>query len=420
MLTIITDREDGEEFTVSLDEIARLGAERMLAVALIAEADAYVTAASAERDENNRALVVRNGYAKEREITCGAGRLTVKTPRVYDRRRDPETGEAKRFASVIVPPYVRRSPKVDSVLPLLYLHGLSSGDFAPALEEFFGSKTGLSASVVTRLVADWEAEVAAFKKRDLKGVDYVYIWVDGVHFKIRLGPDRKLCCLVMIGVRADGTKELVAIEEGYRESTDSWAELLRDLKRRGMRAPMLAVGDGALGFWGAISEVFPETRHQRDWVHKTSNVLDALPKSVHSRAKAAIFEITNAEGRDQAEAVADRFVDEFGTKWPKAASKISDDKEALLAFYDFPQEHWVHLRTTNPIESTFAPVRARTNLTKGPGSRATGFAMVFKLIEAAQQSWRKVNGPELVALVRAGAKFENGKLVHSYDRKDAA
>jgi putative transposase len=249
----------------------------------------------------------------------------------------------------------------------------------------------------------------------------VYVWVDGIHTGgFRLGSEARICCLVMVGVRLDGTKELVALADGYRESTESWAELLRDLKRRGMRAPVLAVGDGALGFWAAVRDVFPHTRHQRDWVHKTSNVLYSLPKSVHKRAKKAIHEITEAENKKEAAHAIEAFASEFGTKWPKAVVKITEEKELLLTFYEFPAEHWVHLRTTNPIESTFAPVRARTDLTKGPGSRAAGVAMIFKLMEAAEGRWRRITGAHLVPLVRAGARFVNGELVERNEEKDAA
>jgi putative transposase len=251
-------------------------------------------------------------------------------------------------------------------------------------------------------------------------VDYVYVWVDGVHTKVRLGQDDRLCCLVVVGARLDGTKDLIALGDGYRESEESWAELLRDLKKRGMRAPVLAVGDGALGFWAAIRGVFPETRHQRDWVHKTANVLDALPKSVHKRAKKAIHEITEAENKAEAKKAIKEFGEEFGVKWPKAIEKIVCDEEALLAYYDFPAEHWRHLRTTNPIESPFATVRARTDITKGPGSREAGVAMIFKLMEAAEGRWRRLNGYRLVPLVRAGARFVNGELAETSEEKDAA
>ena len=391
----------------------------MLAQALEAEVETYIEAAREQRDEHGRALVVRNGRAREREILCGAGAVEVRVPRVNDRRVD-EHGERRRFKSVIVPPYMRRSPKVSELLPLLYLHGLSSGDFVPALEEFFGTEAGLSAASITRLTKQWQEERERFMERNLSERDYVYVWVDGIHTGVRLGSDDRLCSLVMVGARLDGTKELVALADGYRESEESWAELLRDLKRRGMRAPVLAIGDGALGFWAALRDVFPESRHQRDWVHKTSNVLDALPKSVHKRAKKAIHEITEAENKTEAARAIEAFAGEFGTKWPKAVAKIVGEKEQLLAFYEFPAEHWRHLRTTNPIESAFAPVRARTDLTKGPGSREAGVAMIYKLLEAAEGRWRRINGAHLVPLVRAGAKFVNGELVERSEEKDAA
>jgi len=420
MLRIVQDEAERAEFADLLDEIVRDGARKMLVAALESEVDAYVAGAKEERDGNGHALVVRNGKARERTVVTGAGPLEIRAPRVNDRRTDQQ-GERARFRSDILPPYVRKSPKVSHVLPLLYLHGLSSGDFRPALTEFFGTDAGLSPAAITRLTKAWEAERKEFMARSLKDRDYVYVWVDGVHFNVRLGDDDRLCCLVMVGVRLDGTKELVALTEGYRESTQSWAELLRGCKKRGMRAPMVAVGDGALGFWAAVRDIFPETRAQRDWVHKTANVLDNLPKSMQRAAKNAIFEITGAENKEAATRAIAAFADEFGAKWPKAVAKITDDRDALLTFYDFPAEHWKHLRTTNPIESTFAPVRARTNLTKGPGSREAGLAMVFKLIEAAEGRWRKINGHELVALVRAGARFVNGKLVEAQDdEKDVA
>ncbi len=331
----------------------------------------------------------------------------------------PAASERCRFRSAIVPPWCRKSPKVSEVLPLLYLHGLSTGDFTPALTEFFGAPAGLSPSTVNRLTQNWQEEQRAFAKRSLAEVDYVYVWVDGVHFNVRLEEDR-LCCLVMVGVRADGTKELVAIEDGYRESKASWADLLRDCKRRGMHAPVLAVGDGALGFWAAIRDVFPEPREQRCWVHVVANVLNALPKSAQSAARRALAEIRDAEDRSHAASAITAFADEFGAKWPKAVAKITDKPEALLAFFDFPAEHWIHLKTTNPIESTFSTVRLRTRVTKGPGSRAAGLAMAFKLIESAQQRWRAVNGPHLVALVRADATFHNGMLVERAESEEEA
>jgi transposase-like protein len=279
---------------------------------------------------------------------------------------------------------------------------------------FLGSATGLSASTITRLTEQWQDEQRAFARRDLSQVDYVYCWADGIHVNIRL-EEHKLCLLVLIGVRADGRKELVALADGYRESTESWADLLRDCARRGMRAPVLAIGDGALGFWGALREVFPQAREQRCWFHKIANVLGALPKSAHPGAKKALAEIWNAEDRRHALDAVSAFKAAYGAKFGKAVAKVTDDLEVLLAFYDFPAEHWQHLRTTNPIESTFATVRHRTKITRGPGSRAAGLAMAFKLIEAAQDRWRAVNGPHLVALVRAGATFINGKLAERPD-----
>jgi putative transposase len=421
MLSVVTTDPAAGELGLDLDAIVREGARRMLAAALDAEVDDYLAAYQAERDEHGRRLVVRNGHARERQVVTAAGAVTVRAPRVDDRRVDPVTGGRLRFRSVVLPPWCRRSPKVAEVLPLLYLHGLSTGDFVPALEAFFGSAAGLSAAAITRLVAAWQDEHETFCRRDLSEVDYVYLWADGVHFRVRLEQAR-LCCLVIVGVRADGTKELVAVADGERESTDSWAELLRDLRRRGMRAPVVAVGDGALGLWAALRDVFPATRHQRDWVHKLANVLGCLPKAVQAGARKALAEIRDAPNRDHAEQAIEVFARDYGVKWPKAVAKITDDAEELLCFFDFPAEHWLHLKTSNPIESTFSPVRARTRVTKGPGSKAAGLAMAFKLLEAAQDRWRAVNGPHLVALVRAGARFDKGVMVERPDdvQEDAA
>jgi len=422
MLKVVQEEGEANEIEAGssvslLDELVRDAARQMLAAALQAEVAAYIEANVEEVDEHGRRLVVRNGHRVEREVTTAAGPVTVKAPRVNDKRVDEATGERKRFASAILPAWARKSPRVAEVLPLLYLHGLSSSDFGPALTQFLGTSHGLSPATITRMTKDWQDEAAAFNKRSLAGTDYVYMWVDGIHLKVRLEQD-KVCLLVVIGVRADGTKELVALDDGHRESTESWADLLRSAKRRGMQAPVLAVGDGALGFWSAVREVFPETREQRCWFHKIANVLNALPKSVQSDAKAALAEIWNAEDKDHATAAAAAFEVTYGTKWPKATAKITGDLDVLLSFYDYPAEHWVHLRTTNPIESTFATVRLRQRVTKGPGSRAAGVAMAFKLIEAAQARWRAVNAPHLVALVRAGAEFKNGVLVERPDEPD--
>jgi putative transposase len=414
MLSVVVDEAAQAELGVDLDALAHEGARRMLAVALEAEVDDYLAAHAAERDEGGRRLVVRNGHARQREVLTAAGAVAVCAPRVDDRRVDPVTGARARFRSQILPPWCRKSPKVAEVLPLLYLHGLSTGDFVPALEAFFGSAAGLSAAAVGRLLAGWQADHQAFSRRDLADRDYVYCWADGVHFRVRLEQAR-LCCLVIVGVRADGSKELVAVAEGERESTESWAELLRELRRRGMRAPVVMVGDGALGLWAALRDVFPATRHQRDWVHKAANVLGCLPKAVQAGARKALSEIRDAPDRDHARRAIEVFARDYGTKWPKAVAKITDDTEELLCFFDYPAEHWGHLKTSNPIESTFSSVRLRTRVTKGPGSKAAGLAMAFKLLEAAQDRWRAVNGPHLVALVRAGARFDKGVMVERPD-----
>jgi putative transposase len=418
MLKVVHDADASNENRTAggslLDEIVRDGARAMLAAALQAEVAAYIDAHVGEVDENGYRLVLRNGFHEPREVLTAAGAVPVRAPRVNDKRIDAETGERRRFSSAILPAWARKSPQVAEVLPLLYLHGLSSSDFGPALEQFLGSAAGLSAATITRLAAQWQDDAEAFTKRSLKDTDYVYVWVDGIHLKVRLEQD-KVCLLVMIGVRADGRKELVALADGFRESSQSWADLLRSCRHRGMTAPVLAVGDGALGFWKALREVFPDTREQRCWFHVSSNVLAALPKSAHPGAKAALAEIYNAEDKAHALNAVKAFDADYGAKWPKAVAKITEHLDVLLAFYDYPAEHWIHLRTTNPIESTFATVRLRQRVTKGPGSRAAGVAMAFKLIESAQARWRAVNAPHLVPLVRAGARFKNGKLVERPD-----
>jgi len=414
MLRIVaSEQAEQVALKVDLDTLVREGARRMLLAALKAEVDDYVGQHVDHRDDAGHALVVRNGVAEPRTVTTGAGELEIQAPRVHDRR------EGCRFTSAILPPWARRSPKVTDVLPVLYLRGISTKDFEPALAEFFGSDAGLSASTIQRLTREWTAELAGFRQRDLSTVDYIYLWADGVHFNIRLEHER-LCCLVLIGVRSDGHKELVAVGDGYRESTESWSELLRDLRHRGMRAPVLAVGDGALGFWGALREVFPDSREQRCWVHKIANVLDAVPTSLQPKVKAALHTIMNAENKDAADLAIDQLEANYGAKYPKAVDKVLKDRDVLLAHFDFPAEHWIHLRTTNVIESTFATVRLRTNKTKGAGSRSAGLAMAYKLLEAAQARWRCVNAPHLVGLVRAGATFVDGLIVEREDQLYAA
>jgi putative transposase len=414
LLTVVHDADGSNDNAGAsrslLDEIVRDGARQMLEAALKVEVAAYIEQFADQLDDNGRRLVVRNGYHQPRDVLTAAGAVTVVAPRVNDKRVDPDSGDRHRFSSAILPAWARKSPRMAEVLPLLYLHGLSSGDFGAALQQFLGTAAGLSAASITRLTAQWQDEAKAFQARDLSGTDYIYLWVDGIHLKVRL-EQQKLCLLVMIGVRADGRKELFALTDGFREATESWADLLRDCRRRGMTAPVLAVGDGALGFWTALREVFPDTREQRCWWHKLANVLAALPKSAHPGALAALRDIYNAEDIDKAQVAIKAFEIDYGAKYPKAVKKITDDADVLLEFYRYPAEHWIHLRTTNPIESTFATVRLRTKVTKGPGSRAAGIAMAYKLIESAQTRWRAVNAPHLVALARAGAIFHKGKLL---------
>jgi putative transposase len=403
---------DEDDVVVTLDELAREGARRMIATALRAEADAYVAAFTEERDERGRRLVVRNGRGKQRRVTVGSGTLPIRAPRVEDRRVDPDSGEKLRFCSQILPRYARRSPKVADVLPILYLRGLSTGDFRPALEGLLGEDaSGLSASAISRLTKQWEAEHARFRARRLDFVRYAYLFVDGVHVTVRLGEDDRLCLLVVIGVREDGVKELLAVEDGYRESTDAWAEVLREMKRRGLNAPKLVVGDGALGAWAALRDVFPGAREGRCWVHKIANVLDAMPKRVQPAAKRGLHEIMEAPTRADAGRALRDFKDAWEAKYPKAVAKLERDWTALTAFYEFPAEHWRHLRTTNPIESSFATVKLRTRVTKGAGSKAAALAMAYKLLDAAQDRWRRFNGHELVADVLAGVQFTDGEPV---------
>ena len=363
--------------------MAREGARRMLVSALDAEVGEYVERYRSERDEAGRALVVRNGKARPRKVTLGAGTVAVTAPRVNDRR------VREQFTSKILPPYMRRSPKVSEILPVLYLRGLSTGDFREALPILLGADaSGLSPTTITRLTAAWEGEYREFRRRDLRDREYVYVWVDGIHFNIRLEADR-LCTLVMLGARADGTKELIAVEDGYRESTESWLTVLRDLKRRGMRAPVLAIGDGALGFWAAVREVWPATRQQRDWVHRMANVLDKLPKRLQPAAKRVLREMMYAESRAEAKALVERFDSAYVAKYPKAVASLTRDQEYLYTHFDFPAEHWKHIRSMNVIESAFATLRLRQRVTKRAGSRTKGLTMVFKLLEMAQQRWRK-------------------------------
>jgi transposase-like protein len=379
----------------------------MLAAALELEVAEYVARHREARSAAGRRFVVRNGRAQPRKVVIGGMAVPVQAPRVDDQR----AGE--RFTSQILPPYLRRSQRLDQVLPLLYLRGLSTGDFAPALEELLGEAArGFSATNIVRLKEHWEAEYREWRLRDLTGTDYVYVWADGVNFSIRLEEDR-LTCLVVVGVRRDGTKELIALEDGYRESEEAWLTLLRSLKRRGLPAPALAVGDGALGFWNALAQVYPETQVQRCWVHKLRNVLDKLPDRLQERAKELLRQGMYAECEAVAEVAREAFAAEFGAKHEKAVHCLTEDWEELLTFMRFPVEHWQHLRTSNVIESVFSPAKVRTRKTKGAGSRAAGLVMAYKLVSSAQGRWRKVNAPHLVRLLREGVCFKDGKVVPS-------
>jgi putative transposase len=390
----------------TLDELAREGARRMIAAALQAEVEDYLERHRDERDHEGRALVVRNGKGRPRGVTVGSGTMVVEAPRVNDKR--VVDGERQRFTSKILPPYLRKSPKVAEVLPLLYLHGLSTGDFRQALPALLGDDAaGLSPSAITRLLVAWQDEYRRWRARSLADRDYVYVWADGVHFNVRLDDDR-LAALVIVGARPDGTKEVIAIEDGYRESTESWATVLRDLKRRGMQAPAVATGDGALGFWAAVRDVWPETKEQLCWVHKIANVLDKLPKSIQARAKQALHAMMYAESKGLCEELIGTFVEDYA-RFPKAIASLVENRDRLLTFFAFPADHWKHLRTTNPIESTFATVKLRQRVTKGAGSRAAGLAMAFKLMQTAQRGWRRLDAHELLPLVRAGVRFVDGK-----------
>jgi len=392
-----------QESRSALDELCRDGAQRMLAVALEAEVADYIEAHGTKLDAEGRRLVVRNGRMPCRTLQTGVGPVEIEQPRVHDRR------EGERFSSAILPRYLRRSPSVEALIPWLYLKGVSTNDFPAALQSLLGEgAAGLSPSTITRLKAAWEGEYREWAERDLSESRYVYFWVDGIYFNVRL-TDERPCLLVIVGTREDGRKELVAVHDGERESKLSWTEVLRDLKRRGLQhAPKLAVGDGALGFWAALAEVFPETRQQRCWVHKTANVLDKMPKKVQPSAKLLLHEMCQAPTKADALAAFDEFAERYGAKYPKAVACLAKDKDVLFTFYDFPAEHWQHIRSTNAIESTFATVRHRHRQTKGCGSRVATLAMVFKLAREAEKRWRRIDGYPLILKLLAGVRFEDG------------
>jgi len=389
-----------------MTEILRAGAQKMLTQMILLEVDDWLAERASLQDEQGRRQVVRNGFLPKRKITTGVGQVEVQQPRVRDRR---PAGQAESFTSKILPPYLRKTKSIEELIPWLYLKGVSTGDFSEALKALVGADCpGLSATTVTRLKTVWEEEFQEWNKRSLEGKQYVYVWADGVHFNIRLEEDRQ-CILVLMGATADGKKELIAVVDGFRESEQSWKGLLLDVKARGLViAPKLAIGDGALGFWKAVKQVYPKTRQQRCWVHKTANVLDKLPKRLQAEAKEKLHDIWMADTREHANQAFDLFKKTYEAKYPKAVECLTKDREVLLAFYDFPAEHWIHVRTTNPIESTFATVRLRTKRTKGCGSRIACLTMVYKLMQSASKKWRLLNGTQVLAEVLRGTIFIDG------------
>lgn len=388
-----------------LTDILRAGARDLIQQAVEAELAVLLEAHSGDRTEDGRARLVRHGHLPERDVITGIGALPVKVPRVRDRGNSVEK---IRFTSTILPPYLRKAKSIEELLPWLYLKGISTGDFQEALAALLGpNAAGLSSTTISRLKADWWDEYDRWQRRDLSARRFVYIWADGVYFRPRM--EEKQCVLVLIGADEWGRKEIIGLCDGYRESTQSWRELLLDLQRRGLNhAPDLAIGDGALGFWNALREVFGATKEQRCWFHKTGNVLNAMPKSVQAKAKGHLHDIWQAETRADAEAAFDFFVASYGVKYERAVAKLTKDRDVLLAFYDFPAEHWKHIRTTNPIESTFATVRHRTGKTKGCLSRKTGLAMAFKLMMSAQKKWQKLNGANRIPEIIQGIAFIDG------------
>lgn len=391
----------------SLTDLLRRGARGLIETAVEAELDLLLDEYRNVTDLQGRRAVVRNGHLPERNILTGVGNIPVRIPKVRDR-----SGSGIKFNSAIVPPYVRKAQRVEAALPWLYLRGISTGDMQEALSVLLGvDAKGLSPAVVSRLKAAWAEDYAAWNRRDLSAEHYVYVWADGIYSTLR-GEDERLCLLVLIGVNEQGEKRLLALSDGYRESKASWLSVLQDLQARGLaQPPTLAIGDGALGFWAAQEEAWPETRSQRCWVHKTANVLNELPQSIQGKAKAGLHEIRMAETKAQAGQAFDRFVRDFGAKYPKAVEKLVKDRAALLAFYDFPAEHWVHIRTTNPIESSFATIRHRTTRTKNCVSRNTLLGLVFQLALTAEQSWRRLGGFKLLPAVVQGIRFVDGLRV---------
>lgn len=422
MNKIIAFSDDSPEenvFTGVLDEIVRKGAQKMLQKALEIEVDSFLERYQYIMDEHGRRLVVRNGHSRERAVATGAGPVRVRSPRVDDRILASQ--DERRFRSTIIPPYLRRTKNMDEFLPFLYLRGVSTKDCAEVLEKLLGRKIpGFSAQQVCRLKEFWRQEYEDWSKRDLSIERYVHWWVDGIYFNVRLQEDARECILIIIASKEDGSKELVAIQDGFRESKESWASLIRDLKRRGLaEAPKLAIGDGALGFWAALEEEFPDVNQQLCWVHKTANVLDKLPRTLQPRAKQMIQSIYFAPSKQEAGEALDSFVEEFSPKYPKATRSLVDHRERLLSFYDFPAEQWPSIRSTNVIESTFATVRHRTRQTKGCGTRLATLTMVFKLAQCAKKRWQKIQGHRKIKEMLAGAVFTDG-IIAQAPKKEAA
>ena len=409
---VVTFREQFDERS-PLDEIVRRGAQEMLQAAIENEVEEFIAEHNSKRDEEGRRLVVRNGRLPAREIMTGAGRLEIEQPRARD--NDPAAEKRARFTPSIIPQYMKKTPSLEELIPVLYLLGVSTGDFSEALAALVGEQAkGFSANTVVRLKEKWTTEYDQWCKRSLSGKRYVYVWADGIHVKVRLGDEenKRQCILVLMGATPDGKKELIAVQDGYRESEQSWTELLLDLKHRGLeQAPELAIGDGALGFWAALRKVFPETKEQRCWVHKTANILNDVPRSVQPRMKPALHAIWEAETKEDAGKAMDQFREKYEAKYPKAWERLEKDRDVLLAFYDFPAEHWRHIRTTNPIESTFATIRLRHRRTKGSGTRRASLAMMFKLGVNAEKRWRRLNGHEKIIPLLQGVKFVNGLQV---------
>ena len=401
--------DEPNEVEDPLTEVLRQGAKKLIAEAVQAELEELLEEYQDQRDAEGRQRLVRHGYLPKREIQTGIGGVEVRIPRIKDRGSGEPSEEVIRFQSSLVPPYLRRSKKVEELLPLLYLKGISTGDFSEALSALLGADApGLSPKSISRLKQKWVGEYKQWCQRDLSKKRYVYVWVDGVYANVRFD-DARLCLLVMIGARADGKKELIAVEDGYRESEQSWWELLRDVRARGLaQCPKLAVGDGALGFWKALAKVYGNTRQQRCWMHKTGNILNYLPKAVQPKAKKALHQIWMAETREEAFKAFNEFIATYELKFPKAAACLAKDREELLAFYDFPAEHWPHLRTTNPIESTFATIKLRTAKTRGCLSRLTMLTMVFKLSRSAEKRWRRLQGYRRLGEVVENVRFVNG------------